>query len=318
MSQASSKRRYLLRAARNAMLTALAMDALGTILENYPEARRMEWLAGDRTSFPKVVKGRRASINTDMLVLLATVLERIVPGEDVDMAEYVDELAMALRNYHAVVVVPGSQNRYIRSLGGESDTGIAMPVGFTLGVYAACASLHRAALHRLVEDTCCVMQLCHKDSADVGLFAFLAYRLLNDGYFGYVAMRELFAHGCVPPLADRMVRDIMCHHADIDYLCEPFACHSMEEPTYSEAVLAEAMFYMCRVDLGSPRTVLPSGPKDQLGEVFTSDECDLADIGFVYGGYCTLSEQGYSLVTKPLREGTPGRKVVEDFFRFVA
>lgn len=312
----SYKDRWLLRAVRNSMLTALAMDSLGTILEDYKPGERLKWLSGERTSYPKPRKVRKASFNTDFTVLMLTVFTQVVPTEKEDILLYREELSLALQSYYYAVASPRSNNRYVRVLRGESDTGIVLPVGMLLGMYAAVMYVDRAYLYDLVDVTCKAMSLKSRDQDDVKFYAFLSYRLANDGYFGYQYFKELLSHKVVPPFVYRLFKEIMAHHCDVEYLTEPFYVHTQPGLSYAEQSLTEAMFYMCRVDSGFPKDVLPSGPKDQLADVFTSD-IELSDIGFLYGGLCTLSEQNYSLVTKPLREGVYSRKTVDEFFKYV-
>lgn len=316
VSRNSYKDRWLLKTVRNSMLTALAMDSLGTILEDYKPGERLKWLGGERTSYPKTRKPRKASFNTDFTVLMLTVFTQVMPTEKEDVLFYRDELSLALQNYYYAVASPRSDNRYVRVLRGESDTGIVLPVGMLLGMYAAVMFVDRAYLYDLVDVTCRAMSLKSRDRDDVKFYAFLSYRLANDGYFGYQYFKELLSHKVVPPFVYRLFKEIMAHHSDVEYLAEPFETHAQPGLSYAEHSLTEAMFYMCRVDSSYPKDVLPSGPKDQLADVFTSDT-GLADIGFLYGGLCTLSEQNYSLVTKPIREGVYSRKAVEEFFKYV-
>ena len=312
----SYKDRWLLKTVRNSILTALAMDSLGTILEDYKPGERLKWLSGDRTSYPKTKKPRKASFNTDFTVLMLAVFTQVIPTERDDLPYYRDELTLALQNYYYAVASTKSNNRYVRVLRGETDTGIVLPVGLILGMYAAVTFADRGFLYELVDVTCKCMSLKGRDKDDVKFYAFLSYRLANDGYFGYQYFKELLSHKVVPPFVYRLFKEIMAHHCDVEYLVEPFETHTHAGLSYAEHSLTEVMFYMCRVDSKYPKEVLPSGPKDQLADVFTS-ETGLADIGFLYGGLCTLSEQNYSLVTKLIREGVSSRKIVEEFFRYV-
>lgn len=300
------------------MLTALSLDSLGTILEDYDPDARIKWLLGDRTSYPKAKKPRKASFNTDFTVLMLTVLTQVMPAGKEDMPDYSSELTVALQTYYYAVASPRSDNRYVRVLRGETDTGAAMPVGMILGMYSAAIFADRAFLYTLVEEACKCLTMKSRDRDDVKFYAFLCYRLACDGYFGYAYFKELMAHKVVPPFLYKVFKDMMRQHDDVDYLSEPFVVHQPECClSEAERVISESMFYMCRVDSSYAKEVLPSGPKDQLADVFTSETSNLADVGFVYGGICTLSEQNYSLVTKPLREGVGSRRVVEDFFRYV-
>lgn len=310
--------RWLRKTVRNSMLTALAMDSLGTILEDYSPDDRVQWLQGDRNTYPKAKKPRRASFNTDFMILMMAVMAQVSPSSLDDLLEYRDELQLALNTYYYAVASPRSDNRYVRTLRGESNTGIAIPVGMFLGMYAAVVQSDRSFLYALVDETCRGIGLKNRDRDDVRMYAFLACRLAQDGYFGYTSLRELMAHRAVPPFLFNTLKHMMRHHVNVEYLSEPYvAAVVVHGCSSAEVVITESMFYMCRVDASFPRHVLPSGPKDQLVEVFTSEANALADIAFVYGGLCTLSEQNYSLLTKPLRESVPARKIVDDFFRYV-
>lgn len=300
------------------MLTALAMDSLGTIFEDYDPDARIRWLRSERVTYPKSKKPRRASFNTDFMVLLLTVMTQVMPTSQEDMQDYRDEVNVALQNYYYAVASPRSDNRYVRMLRGETGTGVAIPTGMLLGMYSAAIFADRVFLYTLVDETCRCLSMKSRDKDDVKFYAFLCYRLAIDGYFGYAYFKELMAHKLVPPFLYRVFKNMMDKHQDVDYLSEPFWALDVNSGlTAAETVITESMFYMCRVDASFSKEVLPSGPKDQLAEVLTSETSGLADIGFVYGGVCTLSEQNYSLITKPLREGVAARRTVEDFFRYV-
>lgn len=310
--------RWLIKTIRNSMLTALAMDSLGTIFEDYSPDARIRWLQGDRNSYPKTKKPRKASFNTDFMVLMLAVMTQVMPTTVDDMEDYQTEFQVALNQYYYAVASPRSDNRYVRVLRGDTNTGLSIPVGMFVGMYSAVVFADRSFLYALVDATCKTLCLKSRDRDDVKFYAFLCYRLAIDGYFGHSYFKELMAHKVVPSFIYKVFKNMMASHIDVDYLSEPYIVH---QPSccfsVAESVITESMFYMSRVDASFNRDILPSGPKDQLAEVFTSETSGLADIGFVYGGICTLSEHNYSLITKPLRENVGVRKVVDDFLKYV-
>lgn len=315
MSRNLFRDRWLIQSVRNAMLTALSMDVLGTILSTYTPENRLKWLAGARTSYPAFNHKRRASFNTDCTVLLLSVFMNITPVQLSDLDEYRDELRRAFEQYYSAVESPNSTNPYVQLTRGVSDTGIAIPLGMIIGMYAAVALVDRTFLYSLISTTCKALGLSKEDQRDTKLYAFLAYRLSIDGYFGYSYFKELIAHNVIPAIVYKVFKDMMVHCNDEEYLVEPF--DSEIDISVTERPIVQSLYYLCRVDSSFPREVLPSGPKDQLSEIFTATGVNLANVSYVYGGLCTLSEQNYSLVTKPLRENTSARKVVDEFFQYM-
>jgi hypothetical protein len=314
----SYKEQYLLKTVRNSLLTALVMDTLGVLFSDFKSAEIKSWLQTDRTVLPKSKRTRKASFNTDFSVLLLHVFKQTTPIFSEDLHDYKRELTEALQIYYYAVGSMKSDNRYVRTVRGEPNTGISLPVGLLLGMYASCVFMERSMLYDLVEVTCRCLGLKSRDRDDVRMLAFLSYQLANHGYFGYQHFQELFSHRAVPAFMYRICRELMRNHSDLEYLSEPFASHVCGSMSYAEYVTVESMYYLCRVDSSFLKELLPSGPKDQLIHVFHTQGADLADVAFIYGGLCTLSEQNYSLVTKPLREGVSARRIVDDFFQAIA
>lgn len=315
-SRSSFKRKWLLKTARNSFLTSLALDSIGTIFEDYSKEERDAWFSGARTAYPKSKKVRKASFNSDFVVVMMLSLMQSLPLRLEDMCAYDDDLTTFLQSYYYMVASPRTDNRYVLSLQGQSDTGIVFSIAMCLGVYAACMGIQRDMLIMLVTTVAKKVGLHRRDWPSALALAYLSYRLLREAYFGYTYFTELLAQNMVPPFAYSVFTEMMENHHNVGYLSQSFSTHKRVGVSNTEDTIMRAMYHMCRVDLGCHKTLMPSGPKDQLHDLFDddSDKHRFADFGFVYGGLCTLSEQLYSLVTKPLREGVVSRQVVDDFF----
>lgn len=295
---------WLRNSAEKSLLTALALDALGSAYESFDAKRRTEWLFGGKANLPRGAR-RIGSYNTDMLMLILRVLYSAQPMSAADSPELKATLKLALATYTEVVSGARSTNPYYLATRHQYNTCVALPVGVAVGYYVALHAYSddwHTLLNEIIAVVASVMPFNAPLLEELRFVAVLMIRLLHLGYFGHAQIDEMHKYNAVPNGLRTFFQDLYAHEYDAVWLNRAFVSVSLpHRTTYGQRVIAEATFYLARVATQYEQQVLASNPRQQLASIFTHAYTQLPDIAFMFGAMCTASEHGYALVPKPFR-----------------
>jgi len=303
------KRQYTIGVVEQSLYSALAMDTLGTSMSSKPIQERVEWFKDGRSTFPEHDENP-FSFNTEITTILLDSLTYVVPVSKKSLTEYCNTLHATLIRYYQAIESENSQNKYYLLVNGYWDTGVPSPIGFTLGVYSAAMALPLEFLLDMVWHVSKTFGLCKIDQQNVRFYAVLAYHLAFEGYFGYSALNALFAADAVPKSAVAQVKAIQRNFGSVEILTKPDNLILDGLTDDQDKLLVELLLYLLRVSTAVKAGDFDSTPRGQLLRLLESHVMEIQDIGYLFGGYCLLSEHHCILLSKALMAQIPSRKFV--------
>lgn len=306
------------------------MDMIGLALSGYDTEARRLYLATDKTVFPahkdlQKTFNNKGSFNSNFSLYLLEKLADFCPVEFNDIFEFAEFLKDNTNSYHNFVhqydfIVSDVSHEYAfdkyfkQYLSSESpkDEGIVISIAIIAGLYTAYIDQDVLFLLTLFDSMCDVYSV----PKQLQMLAYIIYRLCYTGYFGYHMMEEVIDSSLVDESFDEFFSLLVEHNIDREFLSKPFDDKLVKTNTYSEQLLAETLFYMCRVDAAYRTENFKSLPREQLFEIYTSRKYP-ADLAFLFGVLCTVSEQMHPLIPKNLRECNPYTEVVESVLSYL-
>lgn len=294
---------------RHSILTAVAMDALGTTLAELPEADRVKWCYSDKLSFPKHPHKKPNNVGSEMSSIFTAVLSALAtinPVDENDLPDTLNEIRTEFEIRESVIDQLQTESAY------------PLALAAAIGYYAVLSETSFRIATRLIVQIFEAFAIPESSLRGTVLFAFAVYRLVQSGYFGHQQLQEFLDESMVPESLQAFVERLMDHHLDADFLQLPFSVHYVENLNQVERAVAESFYYMSRIATAYPKKVLLATPRDQLVEVFTSDVNHPSALGFVFGAICTASEQQHPLITKQLREATELRSALDECLTYIS
>lgn len=300
---------------RHSILTSLALDTVGNSFDSgYTPEERQAWYKGERTEFPPNLKISEItpSFNSELFIVTLLSLAESTPV-------HVDDLQTALEELEKVYDSYATRSKYLEKIGGKyykyltTDRYIGIPilsVSIAVAYYSAFVGLQNLTFLSLCEKILNLFSFVDEDYEASLFISFIIYRLVSAGYFCYESLEETIDHKLISGQFERVIKTLMKNHLNAKFL-RTFDFSLVDGLEYLQRILCYVVFLMLRVGTAYPKTKLQSLPREQVPDLFNYDRVSYADMGFIYGAICTVSEQLHPLIPQSLRESAPFSDVVD-------